>query len=246
MAKLNQIIAIERGEKQRSERKRTDVHKLSSKEELFSGLTRTYKPIDEEDQDKLPPEKKLVERTVQDAIEDFTSADGRLLDVTATKDWANTKAKADVKIDGNVILEGVPVTFLLFLEKRIIDLRTFVSKLPTLDPAKEWSLDSNTGFYKTDVQETIRTKKVRKNHVLAEATPEHPAQVEMYTEDVPVGKFEKIDFSGAWPRKRVDDTIARCDALLNAVKFAREQANETEVEDITVSEAIYGYVFDDI
>jgi hypothetical protein len=31
---------------------------------------------------------------------------------TATKDWANCVAKADVKVDGTVLLEGVPATYL--------------------------------------------------------------------------------------------------------------------------------------
>lgn len=57
----------------------------------------------------------------------------RLFDVTATKDWANRTAAADVVVDGTVLLAQVPVPYLLFLEKQLTDMHTFVRKLPVLD-----------------------------------------------------------------------------------------------------------------
>jgi hypothetical protein len=42
----------------------------------------------------------------------------RLFDVTPTKDWANCEARADVKVDGRVLVPDVPVAYLLFLEKQ--------------------------------------------------------------------------------------------------------------------------------
>lgn len=126
----------------------------------------------------------------------------RLFDVTATKDWANRTAAADVVVDGTVLLPQVPVPYLLFLEKQLTDLHTFVRKLPVLDASEAWNLDPSTDAWKTDPVRTIRTKKVPRNHVKAEATEKHPAQVEVYYEDVPVGYWTTVKFSGALSARR--------------------------------------------
>ena len=65
----------------------------------------------------------------------------------------------------------------------------------------------------------------------AEATEKHPAQVEVYYEDVVVGHWRTVKFSGALPASRVKELLERVDKLQQAVKFAREEANDSEVTD---------------
>ena len=98
------------------------------------------------------------------------------------------------------VLKDVPVTTLLFLEKQLVDIHTFVEKLPTLDPGEAWNYSPDVDHYVSESYQTTKTKKVLKNHVKAEATKEHPAQVETYTEDVVVGYWTTVKFSGAVPR----------------------------------------------
>ena len=64
-----------------------------------------------------------------------------LFDITATKDWANCTARANVVLDGKPLLEDVPATYVLFLEKQLSDLHTFVGKMSELDPGSDWSVD---------------------------------------------------------------------------------------------------------
>lgn len=90
---------------------------------------------------------------------------------------------------------------------------------------------------------TTKTKKVPRNHVKAEATEHHPAQVEVYYEDVTVGNWRTIKFSGALPAKRVNELLARVERVQEVVKFAREEANSIEVEDVKTGEVILGYLF---
>jgi hypothetical protein len=52
------------------------------------------------------------------------------------------------------------VPHLLFLEKQLTDLHSFVSKLPTLDPTAEWVLNEDTGLRETPRVQTHRTQKV--------------------------------------------------------------------------------------
>ncbi|SEG40568.1 hypothetical protein SAMN05444920_102903 [Nonomuraea solani] len=242
MAKLNQILAVEKGVKASTQRAVTDAYHTIQKSPLLSGLSRTYQPIDDEGE-QLPPESTRVQVKTEQVLTDVGAALTRLFDVTATKDWTNTVAKADVVVDGQTLIEGAPVTYLLFLEKQLVDLHTFVSKLPTLDPSETWSVDENTDTWRTDPVKTTRTKKVPRNHVLAEATDKHPAQVQVYNEDVVVGYWTKIAFSGALPARRVNALLARVQKLQDAVKYAREEANGAVVEDREVGEAVFRYLF---
>ncbi|HXA61090.1 MAG TPA: hypothetical protein VNW94_18165 [Streptosporangiaceae bacterium] len=242
MAKLNQIIAVEKGVKSGSLRELTDAHHALQKPALLAGISRTYQPKDEEGE-QLPPESTRVQVKTEDVLRQTATVLTRLFDVTATKDWANCSAKADVMVDGRALLRDVPVSYLLFLEKQLVDLHTFVKKLPLLDAAEDWSFEESADCWRTDQVRTIRTKKVPRNHVKAEATEKHPAQVEVYYEDIAVGYWTTVKFSGALPARRVNALLDRVEKLQHAVKFAREEANGAEVTDQTTGEVVFGYLF---
>jgi len=240
--KLNQIIAVEKGVKSKSFSELTEAHHLLLKPTLLSGISRAYQPKDDEGE-QLPPESTKVQVKAEEVLRKTSATLTRLFDVTATKDWANCVATADIKVDGTVLLKDVPVTYLLFLEKQLTDLHTFVKKLPVLDAGESWVQDVSTDSWKTDPVQTYRTKRVPRNHVKAEATEKHPAQVEVYYEDVTIGYWTTVKFSGALPAKRVNELLARLETLQQAVKVAREEANGTEVTDQRVGEAVFGYLF---
>ena len=140
--KLNQIIAVEKGVKSGALRDLTDAHHALQKPALLAGISRTYQPKDE-DGEVLPPESTRVQVKTEDVLRRTASVLTRLFDVTATKDWANCVAKADVVVDGRTLLSDVPVAYLLFLEKQLVDLHTFVKKLPLLDAAESWSFEES-------------------------------------------------------------------------------------------------------
>jgi hypothetical protein len=244
MARLNQIIAVEKGVKSQSFQELTEAHQALQKPALLSGIARTYRPKDEEGE-QLPPESTRVQLKAQDIIHTTVESLTKLFDVAATKDWANCRAKADVVVDGQPLLHQVPATYLLFLEKQLVDLHTFLKKLPVLDASETWSYDSSTDAWATEPVQTLRTKKVPRNHVKAEATDKHPAQVEVYYEDVTVGYWRTVKFSGALPAQRVNELIARVERLQEAVKFAREEANSLEVEEQKVGEPFFRFLFSD-
>ena len=240
--KLNQIIAVEKGVKSKTTREFTDLHHTVQKQPLLSGISRTYKPRDDEGE-RLPSEATRVQVNAGDVLDQAAKTLTRLFDVVLTKDVANCAATADVTVDGRTLLRDVPVTYLLFLEKQLTDLRTFVEKLPVLDPAEQWDWSDAANAYATPAAETTRTKKVPRNHVVAEATDKHPAQVQVYTEDVIVGTWSTVKFSGALPAVRVREMLDRVDRLAHAVKYAREEANGTEVADQRAGEAVFAYLF---
>lgn len=243
MAKLNQIIAVEKSIKSKSYADLTEAHHQLQKSALLSGLSRNYRPKDDEGE-RLPPESTRVQVRAQDVIRRTAEVLTELFDVVATKDWANCDARADVVVDGNVLLVQAPVTYLLFLEKQLVDLHTFVKKLPVLDPSETWVEDSAQNCYATEAVETVRTKKVPRNHVKAEATDKHPAQVDVYYEDIAVGYWRIVKFSGALPARRVASLLERVEKLQRAVKFAREEANAIEAKSQKPGAAIFAYLFD--
>jgi hypothetical protein len=241
VTKLNQIIAIEKSVKAKAARVIGDAGRELGKAPLLSGISRTYQPKDE-DGEQLPPESTKVQRRVEEQLREVSAAMTRLFDVTATKDRTNAIAAADVVIDGEVLLADVPVTYLLFLEKQVGELQAFVKALPVLDAAESWTFNDAADCYATDPVKTQRAKKVPRNHVKAEATEEHPAQVDVYYEDIPVGYWTTVKFSGAAPAKRVAQLAERLEKLQIAVKFAREEANGTEVVDEKIGDRVFGYL----
>lgn len=242
MPRLNQIIAIEKSVKSKSHQELTEAHHSLQKSALLSGLSRTYRPKDEEGE-QLPPEATKVQVKVDEILRKTADIMTELFDVTATKDWANCKACADVMLDGKVILSKVPVAYLLFLEKHLADIHTFIKKLPTLDASETWVLDASADCYATEPVQTVKTKKIPRNHVKAEATEKHPAQVEVYYEDVIVGYWKTVKFSGALPAKRVNELLERVEKLQQSVKFAREEANNVQIEEQKIGRSVFSYLF---
>jgi hypothetical protein len=242
MPKLNQIVAIEKGVKGRVYGEITEMHKASQKADLFNGFAKTYRRLSEEGEN-YPAERKIVQMQADNVLKKVGQLMTEIVDVTAAKDFANCSAKADISVNGTKIAAEVPATHLLFLEKQLTDLRTFIEKLPVLDEADEWQKDESSGLFKTASIATHRTKKTQRPIVLYDATKEHPAQTQLIVEDVLVGYWDTVKHSGALPAPRKAVLLVRVEQLLKAVKFAREEANSTEAQDIKIGGQVFAYLF---
>lgn len=239
--KLHQLIAAEKAAKSRAEAAITVAYHQLQKPALYAGLSRRYFPKDDEG-DQLPPEATLTQLRVDTVLDDAARAMARILDLAATKDEANTLARGDIEVDGEVLAADVPVTTLLTIEKRLTDLRTLIAAIPTLDPTERWHVDQTTGLWATDEVLTTRTRKVPQVLVKAQATDKHPAQVDVYMEDVVAGYWHTVKFSGALPATRVANLLRRIDRLTTAVKVAREAANQATVVDVEIGGALLAWV----
>jgi len=242
MTKLNQALAVIVGVKSRVESTVTKIYHQLQKPAPFGGISRTYRPKDEEGE-QLPPESTRVQWRASGLLFEARAAWTRLYDLVATQDAANRIATGEVAVDGQVMLHNVPVTTLLFLEKQLTDVRSLVEKLPTLDASEEWKYNAAADCYATEPSETTRTKKILRNHVLTEATKEHPAQVTTYTEDVLAGYWSTIKFSGAMPAQERNAILARIEAVRDGVKQAREAANCIDVTDVEIGKTVFDYLF---
>jgi len=244
MPKLNQVNAILSARKSEAEKAVHDIVKLLQKEQLFSGRERTYRPLDEVNGQRLPPESQKVQQRVDQLIEQARGNWTELWNLVLTQDAGNQQARADIVVDGKTVLASVPVTTLLFLDKQLGEAENFITKLPTPDPAEEWSHDPNSGLLKSQATESLRTQKEPAVYVKYEATKEHPAQTEFYMRDAPVGTWRQILYSGCIQADRKNLILARLKKLRDAVKLAREQANLIDVERQKAGEPLLAFLFE--
>lgn len=242
MTKLNQIIAVVNGQKTRSQRQLTEIYHQIQKADSFMGLDRRYQTKDEEGE-QLPPEQKHLQTRVSSLVQDARAAVEKLWEVVSIQDTTNCRAKVDVELDGQTLAKDVPVTHLLFLEKQLADLSTFVSKLPTLDAGENWTYDDQSDCYRSQPVQTVRTKKMPRSHLMVEASVEHPAQVHVYTEDVQVGTWTTTKFSGGISAKERNQLLERIAAVTDAVKRAREKGNETEADKEGLDKGVLDFIF---
>lgn len=242
--RLNQLISTSVDTKSRADAALTEAHRTLAKAPLLSGLTRSYTPLDDEGE-ALPGEGTRVQVSATNVLADVATALGALFDATGSLEATNASAaaRANVVVNGETLIENATVPFLLSLTKKLVDIRTFIAALPTLDAANTWILDETEGVYRSEAVQTTRTKKVPRAFEKSPATEKHPAQVEVFHEDIVVGTWTATKFSGALPIARVRVLTARVDALIAAVKVAREEANSATVVEYKVGDAITAYLF---
>lgn len=242
MTKLNQIIALEKGVKAETDRVLNGVYHLFQKPDAFAGLTKTYTSL-EEDGFVYPPENRKVTASVPTLLSAAQAAWERLFDLTFTKDATNQEASADIVVNGTVLVEAVPVSTLIWLEKKLVDLRTVMSKVPVTDIAEDWTWDAEQGVWKAAPVRTLRSKKVEDYVVIVPPTDKHPAQTAKVVRDEPEGHWTTTKLSGATSVTSRDAALARITVLTEAVKRAREQANMAEVTDRSMGNVLLNFVF---
>lgn len=244
MTQLHALIAVERGGVEgRAKRRLTDLNRLLATPAVLSGLTRRHHST-LDGVDDLPGETTLVQVTVPTVLNEIATLMTRVYDLAASKEASNAQAKADVIVDGAVLLDNVPVGALLFLEKRLDDIRTVVRDLPVLDPAEKWDPDANqVNVYRTPDTQTVSRKKVRVPLELSPATDHHAAQVTVVDDEIRTGVWTLVKYSGAISIAARAMMLDRVEKLIAAVKLAREKANEVEVVEMNVGDRIFSYVF---
>jgi hypothetical protein len=164
---------------------------------LFQGAKSTYTPNAENEQpiqNINMPLVNLVDVTLQ--AKDLWVD---LLDTMATIEASNVGAAAPLVIDGTKVTDNLPTYFLMPLRKHLLEVRTFIKELDTLDPAYVWTWDAQKGLYFSQTTKKERTKKLPYRFEKAPPTDKHAAQVEILYDDKIVGYAEEVKFSSSIP-----------------------------------------------
>ena len=243
--KLHEILAVENDlEKVASNIVAEAKNTFNKKTNLFTGSIKTAEMFD--DAAPVPaPEIIKLEETVPDKLSYVGKAVGRWLDVVFQKESTNQMANADLVVDGEVLASELPATFLLGLETKLKRLRDMYIDMPTLTPGMHWVPASDEGMYiwKTEnPMERFITNKAVKSTVLYEATKEHPAQIDKWTEDTKVGRYQVEVTSGMITSAHKAEILGRLDSLIQAAKAARMRANSAKVETVSVGKVLMDYI----
>lgn len=227
-------------------RKRDEAYHAIQRGQGWDGFSKTYSPK-EEGGVQYPPQGKLVTMNALDFWNEFETAYGKIIDAAATKDYANTNAKADVVVDGEVFMEQVPAPFLLWMDHALVDIRTFLNKLPTLPLDENWDYDSAKGHYVSRVPEqTVKTTPRKRPLVLY---PHHfagdkalPAQTQMVEETEVEGTWTNTKYHGGIEPDDKKRYLAKTQKLLEAVRAALAEANSNKVERVEPATKLFDFI----
>jgi len=248
VGKLHELLAVEGPLKAQAEKVRSDLATTFEKRRhLFVEKTVTFHPA-EEGQEPVTEEQLDLQTTVKRELRLLADMWTKAIDASAAVAETNTIARASVTIEGDStpIFTDLPATALLELEKRIGELHGLVSAIPTLDPAKGFQADAVRGVdvYRSREDLKTRTKKMQRPIVLYEATKEHPAQTQMISEDIPIGKISTHEWSGLLTPTEKTEMLDRVEAIRRAVKAARARANEADVQEKKIGERLFEFVIE--
>jgi len=240
--KLHELIAVEPDLKGTAEKILIEaVGTFSKRENLFLGSSRRYVPLFE-NEPKQPDENKAITETVIDKLRYVFGIAAKAVDALASKEVTNLTALASVEMNSKVVWNSLPAVVLINFENYFKRIRDALEHIPTLDPGEDWKWDEKSNHFVTDEKQAFRTKKVLKALVKYEATKEHPAQVETYSEDIPVGVWHGRKFSAMLSPKQKSDMLSRVDELIRAFKEARQRANNVEVSEIRIADLLFSYI----
>lgn len=253
MPKVHELIAAQKTIKTAAEEMQKDTVDKFSKGEAFKGFTKALEMIEDTPSNALlqnqSREDKPVVTTVGETLGYAIPFIAKLENLQIQQDDANTKAFADIEIDGLVVLARVPINTLIKWEERLVSQRQIFLHMPTLDATKYWEPDAEMGRNRwrwKNSEHTTKTEKIMVPIELSKATDKHPAQVKESTKESIVGEFITVKRSGELTAVQKADTITRFDKLMIAIKQARQRANDVNVDLNVTAEPIYKYLLGDL
>jgi hypothetical protein len=247
MTKLHELLAAEGTAVNAAEQlQKETLNKFEKVDSFFSGHTKTLELHNEvpnkDAQEDAARQDKALATTVPATLDYMFKFWAKAEDLIATKNLTNTRALADLVVNGKTVATEVPVDELMGLEVRLGHLRKLLTQIPTLDASRDWKIDTSaavSGTWKTvRPVRTTKTEKITIPVVLYDATDKHPAQVKESSSDKVVGTFTQETVSGATTAIQKANVLAVVDDLLIAVKQARVRANQVDVINLDLGRKI--------
>jgi hypothetical protein len=246
--RLHELLAVESDlQKKFIDIARETKETFSKKSEHFRGHTKTLSMKDEDRsfEEKAAFEHKEVVSTVDEKLDYTAKTASKYFDALLTKESSNQEARADLVLDGVVLAEGLPATYLLAMESRLKTVREYIAAIPTLQPGVSWIRDESQreGILVTehsDVRE--KTEKSTVYQTVAAASEHHPAQVAQQATTNVVGLFTTKAWCGMISPGDKSDMLARVDSLYQAFKQARSRANQVEIKQGKIGKKLFEYI----
>jgi len=252
-AQLHELLAAMGDIQARSDMNQKEgIDTFNKRANHFLGRSKTLKMFDEKDAHLQDANAEYTEltTTVGAKLAYVQKSVSAWYDAFLQKEATNQDARADLVLDEVLIAKDLPAAFFLGMEKELKQLRKLYEEIPTLPPGHKWekdpalsAADNSKGVYRNAVPEkTLKTQKEIASRVIVPATDHHPAQVETWTENKPVGEFTTELFCGMITAAEKSVMLNRITKLIGAVKKARMRANKAEVRKLAVGKAIFKYI----
>lgn len=246
-AYLHQLLAVEPELDRNATEESKRLLRRFDAPALYNGMVRTYRPLTE-DEDKLPPEFKNMEENLQADLQEFGDAMAKFIDVGFQKESTNASASALLTYNENLdgldkeVFRLFPATALLNLENKLTTMKKVLQRMPVYDPTKKWEWHEGNEVYEAPPEISLRTKKQPRSRIAAPATAEHPAQIQAWTEDRPVGEWTAVYHTCALPPAKKRQILERITNLILAVKRARQEANMEEAVTDQIGDKIVKFI----
>lgn len=245
MKRLMHAIAAYTAMKEDCLRKVADCNQQLQQKARFEGSNKVHLPSKDGDLAD-PPEERIVQSRFGEVLDTAKKTWIALMNGSYQVDEGNTRAKADIIVDGHTLAKDVPTATLLFLKKQWKDVHTFLTNLPVPGASTRWEYDANTDLLRSEKPVvTHKTKKVMKSLTKFEPTDRHPGQAETYSDDVVIGRYELTSFSGGCPAETKNAMLERVTNIRMAIALALETANaNTEVSKGDIATALFDFALE--
>lgn len=245
MGAIHELLAVEKDAEKETGTAINELVELFKKTPMFLKAHKSLKMYDDNVAPDFPEEFKEMSAKVLECLDRFKQVSGNYYDIIYQKGKSNQSAKADVIIDGVIIIKNVPVSVLLDLESKLSKARQVYESIPVLPAGNEWEKDESLGdgIYKlVHDEKTSKTEKTFKHKVLCEPTPHHPAQIEKWQETIVIGIYTKKIWCSMISASDKAKLLQKFDQLLIAIKKARQRANQTEADTSTIGDRIFNFI----
>jgi hypothetical protein len=254
MAVLHEVLAVEKDLEQVASKVVGEaVITFSKKVDHFTGHVKSLEmyDVDRKKEEEGQKEVKELTTTVPEKLSYIAEHLIRFYDALAQKEATNQEARSDVILpDGTILLKALPATLLLGLENKLARLREMYDTIPTLQPGVEWKPDPQAKFHGVyrAITPTVNLKSEKdfSFRVLYAATKEHPAQIEKWNVDKPIGQYKTERSSGMLAPIQKSNLLGKLDTLIAAIKQARMRANTVEVKKLEVGKVIFGFLHEEL
>jgi hypothetical protein len=245
MAKMHELLAVETDIQGQFRTILEETVKVFKNEHLFKGFSKKLEMFDENESHLNETEHKEIGTTVPQRLDYTSKFICRLLDVRLQKEATNQEASSDLVVDGVTIAKDVPATALLGLESTLKDIRKIYEGIPTLEVGTRWEKAEDIGpgvFRQFYPEKSKKTRKEFRFQILDPATDKHPAQIEKWEEQLPVGEYTKENLCSMLTSTRKVELLDRISRLSKSVKKARQRANNTEVKKVKIGSEIMKFI----
>lgn len=249
MAQLHELIAIEPDRNAAATKIREEcIMTFTKRQNHFVAKTKTLKMFDDTQAgtEAAGSETQEMVDTVIGKLDHVATFVSDYLDIFASKEATNQTAIGDIVLrDGSVLATLIPVTVLLGLENKLKDIRAVYEHIPTLAPGPLWHPDPtrSPGVYRSTHDEVrLKTEKQVKFQIMTPATDKHPAQIEKWNADVPVGTFTETIWSSMMSPADKSTLLGRIDDLIQAVKKGRQRANTAPAIELSIGTKLLGFI----